>query len=768
MKVAKFIALFVAMTVSVLAAHASRPGVGLVLSGGGAKGIAHIGFIQALEDNDIPIDCITGTSMGAIVGSLYAIGYSPADMMSLLASDYFASMAAGAVDPQLSYYFAKPKATPQMFGMNFGGKDKQSYSRFDPQSLIAPSPMGFGFIQIYGPASAQAGNDFNRLMVPFRSVASDVTDGHAHVFSHGDLSDCVRASMSFPMVFQPVKMDGKIMYDGGLYAVFPVEAMDTIFNPDIILGVDVSSGAGPDNPNSFMDQLDLLIQHPQNSDVPPSRGIKVRIDLNEYGLLDWGAAGTIYRRGYESAMGMMDSIKSRVAERRPAAEVAARRKAFLAGNPRLTFDRVNVTGGTKAQNEYIRHLFAPRKGLDTLSLDETRADFYRALSSGKIKTLASQATYNPDTRLFTLNLDAFVKKNFDVGLGGYITSSNNSFLYARTGFSSLSFSALSAGLEAWIGQSYMAGALSGQINVPTRIPSAFRFTAVAARRRYYETEKIFFKDTEPAFVTKHEYFGRLSYAVAAGRTGELEFGVGGGRQYNSFYRTDSRLSPEPGRDRLTLDLAQIYAGWTSYTLDNINFPTSGHSYKARLTGFWGRSATRSYMSDGSIATTSSHPAWAQLELDIRKYFNIHKHFSLGLEAQTIASNRKLLHDYYATISTAPGFAPTPSSHNVFDPELRAFSYAAAGIVPVYKYNSRLSARANAYAFVPYRPLVMTPDAGVRYGKWFSRAEFIGEVNAVLALPFADLSVYGNWTSSSHHFNVGIALGIYLTAPQFLR
>lgn len=767
MKAARFIALMVAMAVSAMAALASRPGVGLVLSGGGAKGIAHIGFIQALEDNDIPIDCITGTSMGSIVGSLYSIGYSPSDMMELLASDYFSSMAAGTVDPNISYYFARPKPKPQMFGMHFGNGGNNG--RFDPQSLIAPSPMGFGFMQIYGPASAQAGNDFDRLMVPFRSVASNVTKNRAEVFGKGDLSDCVRASMSFPMVFQPIIINGDVMYDGGLFAVFPVEAMDTVFNPKVIIGVDVSSGTSTAPPNSYMDQLDLLIQHPQNLNVPPDRGIKVRIDLNEYGLLDWSDAATIYRRGYESAMAMMDSIKSRVPERRKPAEVAARRKAFIAGNPELTFENVTVSGGTQAQNEYIRHLFSPRHGADTITENEALTDFYRALSSDKIKTLAAGATYsNPDRRLFTLSLDAIVKKNFDVGFGGYITSSNNSFLYARAGFSSLSFSSLNAGVEAWIGQSYMAGQFSGQINLPTHIPSEIRLMAVAARRKYYESEKIFFKDDEPSFVTKHEYFGRLSYAVAAGRTGEFDFGTGGGRQYNSFYLLNRRDGAGTAPAHVALDLAQVFLSYASSSLDNVNFPTSGHSYKAKVMGFLGRSRYFRDARDDESFSIRSHPVWVQAEADIRKYFDLHKHFSLGVEGQAIASNRKLMPDYYSTISTAPGFEPTPSLHNVFDPRLRAFSYAAAGIVPVYKYNSRLSARANGYVFVPLRRLIMTPDGGVRRGGWFGSAEFIGEVSAAFSLPFADLSAYGNWTSSRHHFNVGISLGIYITAPQFLR
>ena len=89
--------------------------VGLVLSGGGAKGIAHIGVIKALEENNIPIDYVAGTSMGAIVGGLYAAGYTTEEMMQLILSPEFANWSTGRVDPRLSYYFTREKPTPQMF-----------------------------------------------------------------------------------------------------------------------------------------------------------------------------------------------------------------------------------------------------------------------------------------------------------------------------------------------------------------------------------------------------------------------------------------------------------------------------------------------------------------------------------------------------------------------------------------------------------------------------------------------------------------------------
>lgn len=159
--------------------------VGLVLSGGGAKGIAHIGVIQALEDNDIPIDYITGTSMGAIVGGLYASGYTPDEMMELILSKDFSYWSTGQIDEQLVYYFAKGEPTPQMLSISIGGRASGASKAKLPASLISPLPMNFAFMELFAGYTAQCDGDFDNLYVPFRCVASDVKNKHKIVFRSG-------------------------------------------------------------------------------------------------------------------------------------------------------------------------------------------------------------------------------------------------------------------------------------------------------------------------------------------------------------------------------------------------------------------------------------------------------------------------------------------------------------------------------------------------------------------------------------------------------
>ncbi len=761
--------LFLSILLSVLPAllkAQAHQSVGLVLSGGGAKGIAHIGLIQALEDNDIPIDYITGTSMGAIVGGLYACGYTPAEMMELINSDYFGYLSAGKADPAFTYYFSKGSPSPQMFAMSVGGRDSTARSKiFNPQSLISPMPMSFGFMQIFSAYGAQCGGNFDRLFVPFRCVASDVAQKRKKVMGAGDLGESIRASMSFPLIFQATEIDGQVLYDGGIYDNFPVGVMQTEFAPSVIIGSDVS--APSDGPaNSYFQQLDLLVSRAQSYEVPPEAGIKVRIDVSNFGLLDWDRADAIYRAGYRRGIEMMDSIKTRIPTRADSTARRLRRAVFKSGTPALRFDSVNVEGATKRQNEYIKYLFHPAKGTDTIGIDRARLAFYRALSSGKMSYLRPRAHVNNDSAgLFTLDLKALVKSNFSVGAGAYITSSNNSYLYLRGGYSSLSFSSVSTDIEAWIGQSYMAGALTGRLDIASTLPSALVLNAVASRRKYYEDEELFFRDNEPAFVTAHEYFAKLAWAMAAGRRGCVDIGLGGGKLRNTFYSPGHQGGYREGRHHVDFALGQAYAAYRSSTLDNINYPLSGSSLNASFAAVLGKATCGQAGADGR--GTDKHMAWLQLDAHWRNYISLGRHWVLGTEARALLSNRPLPGSYEASVSSAPAYSPTPASTNTFNPAFRANSFLAATVVPVYKFNSSLSARFSASVFAPLRGIREGDGGTARFGRCFDSTEFFGELNLVYALPFGNIAGYCNYSSSPGKFHGGISFGIYLPAPSFL-
>ena len=205
-----------AFLISIIAAFnlaAQHQSVGLVLSGGGAKGIAHIGVIAALEENDIPIDYITGTSMGAIVGGLYACGYTTDEMLQLILSRDFSYWSTGQINPDLLFEFNRPPASPTMFSTSL---TRSQTPDSVPQSIISGLPMSFAFMELFSGYTAACQGDFDRLYVPFRCVASNVNRRSKQVMAGGSVGDAIRASMAFPIVFQPVEIDGELLYDGGI------------------------------------------------------------------------------------------------------------------------------------------------------------------------------------------------------------------------------------------------------------------------------------------------------------------------------------------------------------------------------------------------------------------------------------------------------------------------------------------------------------------------------------------------------------------------
>lgn len=749
-----------------MTAQAAHQSVGLVLSGGGAKGIAHIGVIKALEENDIPIDYVVGTSMGAIVGGLYASGYTPEEMLDLILSKDFSYWSTGKIDPALTYYFVKPTETPQLFSLPVARKDSAAAASKVPASVISPIPMSFAFMDLFSAYSAQCKGNFDNLFIPFRCVASDAIKKKAKILSSGSLGDAIRASMSFPIIFQPITIDGDLMYDGGIYDNFPVDVMGKEFAPSVMIGVDVSSPS-TDMPTTMMEQIELLVIQNENYDLPEKDGIKLRIHLEEFSLLDFPKAKEISKIGYDKAMGMMDSIKSRITTRTNPVSRNMSRRAFKSKTPFIRFDSVNVSGGSKAQNEYLSYIFAPKNDSDTIGIRQARLSYYQAISSGGIKNFVVGAVQNDSTGLFTLNLKSTFKEKVSVGLGGYITSSNNSYIYLNAGYSTLSFSSVNTNIQAWLGQSYLAGALSGKLFLHSSVPSAFAFEAVVSRRKFYESDRLFFKRGEPAFVISHEYFGKIKWSTAAGRTGRIDLGIGGGQLYNSFFPNTGLSAQYIGRDRIKFNLAQVFASYNSTTLNDINFPTQGQSTDISAAGITGHSFFRHATVLDDVSDVKQSQTWIQAKAKYRNFIPIHPKWTLGIEGEALISSRKLPEDYYAAISSAPYYAPTPASNNSFNAAFRANSYIAAGITPIYRFNDNLSARITAHAFLPMRKIVETENHNATYGRWFNSCQFFAEADIVYQFPFATLAAYCNYATYRNDINIGISFGIYLPAPSFL-
>src|SRR5687767_10249329 len=218
-------------------AHAQK--VGLVLSGGAAKGLAHVGVLKALEENEIPIDYIVGTSMGGIIGGCYAGGMSPAQIEHMILSPEFLGWVNGSPEQGFNYFYYKNDVTPTFLKLTL---DLDSTLNFQFNTSLAKDvSLNFALADRMAQASAISKNNFDSLFVPLRVIAADIFTQNEVVLSKGSLSDALRATQTVPFFYTPIRVDGRYLFDGGIYNNFPVDVAQREFHPDVIIGVNVSS-----------------------------------------------------------------------------------------------------------------------------------------------------------------------------------------------------------------------------------------------------------------------------------------------------------------------------------------------------------------------------------------------------------------------------------------------------------------------------------------------------------------------------------------------
>ena len=768
----KLLTLFIAMVSFISLFAEKKETVGLVLSGGGAKGIAHVGVIKALEDNEIPFDYVAGTSMGAIVGSLYSCGWSPEQMMALFLSPDFHYWSTGTINKNDVYYFSTPSPSPEWVGLNINFKDSTNIiSQIIPTSLVNPIPMNLEFLELYSPYTEQCHENFNDLFVPFRCVTSDIYHKHKIVCKSGSLGDAVRASMSFPLVFKPIEMDGVLVYDGGIYDNFPVDVMREDFHPDFIIGVSVSSADTKPIKGDIYSQLEDMIIQNNDYSLPANEGVKIQVPVLDFGVLDFQQAQTIYEIGYKTGLSMVDSIKKRLPARESTEELAARRKAFAEKTPKVEFDSIIVTGATPGQAKYLKFLFEGKKPgknkpMSPVTLEDVRKGYYRAVTDGKLYNLLPQARFNPDGNN-ALILEASVKSPWNLGIGGWVTSSTNSFLYLTFGYHTLSLNSLDIDLGGWIGQSYYAGQFSAKFFLTSSLPSYMQIEGVVSRQKYYDSELLFYQSATPSFITDVQAFVRLNYCWAIGRRAKGYVSLSYGRETDNFFPENYGSFADMKKDKAIYNIAALKGGIELNTLNDLLYPSSGKEWNFNV--IISHEEAKFKTGDTHNETGWSPHFVGSAELLWKHYFKVHKNFTVGGMVNGVATLENLYQDYTATLIHCPAFAPTPSTRNYFNVAFRTDNYFAVGLLPVWSPIQRAQLRGDFYYYQPVRNIGSNREGKAIHDGWFNNPQFIGEIAAVYNFPFASLSLYVNYLSSpKKNWNFGLNFGLFFQAPKLLR
>jgi NTE family protein len=546
---------------------ARRPRIGLVLSGGGAKGFAHIGVIEELERRHIPVDVISGTSMGAVVGSMYAVGNDAGEIKALASSIDWVTVFNDSQDRDDLSFRRKREVRDILLDARLG---LQNGKPALPKGVLGGQRLFATVQEILAPW--QATDDFDQLPIRFRAVAADIVTGNAVVMGSGNLSTAVFASMSIPAGFPPVKREGLLLVDGMIADNLPIDVARNM-GVDVIIAVDVGEPprSSPDQINSAIDvfsQMQSLLGweaiRRQRASMQ-GRDVLIDPDINGLSVTGFSNYELGIQRGRDAARKMGDKLAGLSVSDAEWAAYLADRKSRANPAP-IRVDAVRIANSSKLPDKVIAPLITTRPG-DKLDGARMATDVAEVFRLDAFERVDYSLDRKPEGNTLVVNAvgGRATEKYF---MGGMLLATNfgkTSNFDLAIGFTDRNF--LGTGAE-WRGFARVGNDVLFDVSLYKQFgrnfiePIAYyeKFSTLVTRQGSEQTAGL---------VQVHGGGAGVDGGMIFGNWGELRLGVRLGGVNPSEEGLDLGLPPGWQTD------VNWRVGFTVDTLDALNFPTNG-------------------------------------------------------------------------------------------------------------------------------------------------------------------------------------------------
>ncbi len=719
--------------------------VAVVMSGGAAKGLAHVGMLKALEENEIPIDYVAGTSMGGIVAGCYAAGMSPEQIEDIMLSDALMRWINGRLEEGYNYYYNKDDDYPSFVRLNL---QLDTTFNFNFNSSIANDvSLNFAIAEYMAQPSAIAKGNFDSLFVPLRLMASEIFTQQEVVLRKGNLGNAIRATQTVPFFYTPIRIDGKYLFDGGVYNNFPVDVAEAEFQPDVIIGSNVSSKIHQEYPTGEDDKLLsrsmlYLLMDKSNPARMPSGGIYIEPNLEGISSFDFAKAKSIIDSGYQETIRHLEEIKQKIANRRTCEDVAARRNLFNNRTKPLLIDSVLYMGGNQHQRAYINRLFRTKHR--PLTYTDIKRGYYSTVSDDYFKTLYPSFTYNPKTTHFNFVLSRRPQNNFLVDFGGVIATRNVSNLYL--GINYYSFNRLLTHVSAnfHTGSFYQSAQVKARLDFAGKARFYLEPKATLNSWNFLEINDLVVKPTAATILKRidRSIGGTLGLPVG----NQFRAGISGFYISNNdqFLNSDALVATDT-LDQLRLTGTRFGISLSTNTLNRKQYASAGKFLYASIDWF-------NLKEDLLPGSTSSYPhgvpvvyqrQWIRGTLMMEQYFR-KGIYSSGLYLHAVLSNQPLFTSYYGTIINAPGFYPLQDSRTLILENFRAFNFVAGGWRNVFALQKKLDLRLEGYLFKPFESIVPGPNQEPQLTREIRQVYFAGMASLVLHSTVGPISFSVNY------------------------
>jgi NTE family protein len=718
--------------------------VGLVLSGGGSKGMAHIGAIRALEENGIPINYITGTSMGAIVGGLYAAGYSTEEMESIFLNPDFENIIKGNTDKKHIYHFRQETSNSTWIGFRFDVDSATQFSPTIPVNFVIPAQMDFAFFEIFARVDAVSNRNFDSLFIPFRCIATDIANDKEVVFRTGDLKDAIRASMTFPFYFRPISIENKMLYDGGMMNNFPTDVMFKDFNPDYIIGVAVAKpNKTPSDENLISVLTNMLMNKESYTLKGAPNGIVIYPDVPSLNVTDFKHGKELIQIGYQAVMDSLHIIKQSVFDSIPYCEVIEKRAAFKEKIPDIVIDDIEIRGLNKIQADYIREeMIRPN---EILSLKTFKNRYFRLISNDYIAHVYPSLFMDAESKTYKAVLAVTKEKPFKLNIGGYISANAHTTMFLQFKYYFWQHQVIDVNLDAYFGIYYNSLMADFRFTRIKRKPFDHTISIGYSRWNYFSAYRIFVGSETPSYLVHEEAIFNYKIAHLMGYRsrimGNLTF-----MAVNDRYYWNNAYTQQDTRDKNQVFLVRPNFVYEYSSIDFKYFATRGFRLRTELSYFAGYELDKPGSTAPNPENSTNFKDWFAFNGEMDKIFRIAKPYGLGVSVHFAWSNLPMFESFNATKLRANHYAPTHESNLVYLPYYRDPVFMAAGISNIFSLYKKLQLRLEGYYYQPVISILRDGTNNAYTKSLFAKRAYIASASLAYATKSGPFSINVSWYS----------------------
>ncbi len=731
--------------------------VALVLSGGGAKGAAHIGVIRALEEAGIPIDYIAGTSAGAIVGGLYCSGYSTEEIEAIFLSPKFKNWSTGEIEDDYQYYFKKDNVNPSWIAIKFDWDSILSPSI--PINVISPYQMDFAFLELFAGANATANGNFDSLFIPFRCVATNLKTNKGEPQRNGVLGEAIRASMTFPFYFRPITINGNVMYDGGMKNNFPADIAESDFNPDIIIGSKVASDNKTPTTSNLMSIVENMLMENNDYKISCESSVLIEPKVTAVNVTDFSKTIEFINNGYLATVEKLPQIRYLITDSVPKWNVELQRNSYRKKIPPLTVNTIKIDGVTETQKVYLNKLLTNNS--DSSSLEDIKTAYFKLLSDDKLAYIFPRLIYNQSNKKYDLHLDVERDKNFEMLFGGNLSSNAINTIFAELRYKQLDIQGLSIWGNVYLGRFYNSAMAAIRMDYPQKKPFYQEINIGFNQFNYFNTSRSFFGDETPSYLKQNENFINFNIGFPSTNKAKWETGITIAGLFDDYYQTNS-FTREDQYDVNNFDMIKPYLSYELNTQKQQYFSNQGVFFNSMLYIINGKERDKPGSTGTNRAEETKSHNWIGLKIKYTNFIPYTQRITFGLHTEAVLSTQELFSTYTSSKFRAPQFNPTPEISTQFLPTFRDFNFFAIGLKSIYKLTERIDVRLEGYYYQPIQTIKKGEDYKPKLSNYFESQYFIVSTIAVYNTPFGPLSVSINYQQQSQPpVSIGLNFGYIL-------